>query len=109
MRLILTTLAFGLFATAVQAGGPPITMQVGEDVPTTSFQIIGPADFQDLKINATANTDYFVGMASLFGERAQIFDPNGRPLAAFDSSEGSQGPEDWGAELHALAAGTYTV
>ena len=39
-RAILPALAAALLSSSALVGGPPITMQIGEDVPTTRFQIV---------------------------------------------------------------------
>src|SRR4051794_20871165 len=60
--LALAFLASVSLVTAAHAGGVPITLQVGETVPDATFTLLGPSDFQDLKLNAAPATDYFLGI-----------------------------------------------
>src|SRR3954452_25614943 len=86
-----------LLTTAAQAGGLPITLQVGETAPDAQFTLAGPDDFQDLKINAAADTDYFLGLGTFNGLQAQIFDPSGKLLKSFQVFPDGDFPGEMGA------------
>src|SRR4051794_38571221 len=118
MRATLAVLAVSLLSTEVRAGGPPLDVplltpnpDLQGQVPTdTTFSIVGPDDYQDLKFTAAAGMDYWVGIGTDWTGHMQAFDPAGNLFASGEFfGAGDADEEQGGFELHAQAAGAYTV
>lgn len=114
MRLTAAALAAtGALAAAeapAQAGGPPITVPIDAAAPDAAFQLLGPADFQDVTVQAPAGTDFFVGVGTDRGVSVRVTGPGGVPLPSGSFDVRSDGDDaEGGVEVHAKDAGAYDV
>jgi hypothetical protein len=103
-------IAAGLaLAPEARAGGAPVVLKIGDNVPETHFRLTGPTDVAEFKLKATAGSDLFVGLQTWYYLRMEILDPNGKLLKTFDADGEEDFPVEGGVELHPLVSGSYTV